>query len=81
MVVVIHNLQAIFAIDTLRSLLIRENLNSTFSASYTDMAITFDVLNRFQENKVFQAAQIMNNIPRSSKKWYFCHHGNRDLLN
>ena len=31
------------------------------------MAITFDVLDRFQENKVLQTAQIMNNIPRSSK--------------
>ena len=27
------------------------------------MAVTFDVLDRFQENKVLQTAQIMNNIP------------------
>ena len=33
------------------------------------MAITFDVLDQFQENKVFQAAQIMNNILKSNKKW------------
>ena len=32
------------------------------------MAITFDVLDRFQQNKVLQTAKIMNNIPRSSKK-------------
>ena len=31
------------------------------------MAITFDVLHRFQENKVLHTAQIMNNIPSSSK--------------
>ena len=31
--------------------------------------ITFDVLDRCQENKALQTAQIMNNIPRSSKKW------------
>ena len=47
----------------------RENLNSTFSASYIQMAITFDVLNQFQENKVLQTAQIMNSISRLSKKW------------
>ena len=41
----------------------------------------FDVLDRCQENKVLQTAQIMNNIPRSSKKWWLCHHGNRHLLN
>ena len=29
------------------------------------MAITFDVLDRFRENEVFQTAQIMNNIPTS----------------
>ena len=33
------------------------------------MAITFDVPDRFQENKVFKTAQIINNIPGSSKKW------------
>ena len=33
------------------------------------MAITFDVLDRFQENKVFKTAQIITNIPKSSKKW------------
>ena len=32
------------------------------------MAITFDVLDRFRENKVLQTAQIMNNIPKASKK-------------
>ena len=31
------------------------------------MAITIDALNQLQENKVLQTAQIMNNIPRSSK--------------
>ena len=31
------------------------------------MAITFDVLDRFQENKVLQTEQIMNNIARLSK--------------
>ena len=46
----------------LRCLLSRENLNSTFSASYIEMAITFDALDRLQENKVFQTAQAMNNI-------------------
>ena len=32
------------------------------------MVITFDVLDRFQENKVPQTAQIMNNILKSSRK-------------
>ena len=45
------------------------NLNSTFSASYIKITITFDVLDRFQENRVLQTAQIMKNIPRSSKIW------------
>ena len=45
----------------------RENLNSTFSAPYIKMKITFDVLDRLQENKVFQTAQTMNNILRSNK--------------
>ena len=45
------------------------------------MAITFDVVHRFQENKVLQAARIMNNIPKSRKRWQLCHHGNLDLLN
>ena len=44
------------------------------------MAITFDVLGRFQENKVLQTAQIMNNISRLIRKWYLCHRGNCDLL-
>ena len=35
------------------------------------MAITFDVLDRFQENKVLQTAQIMDNIPRSTKNGSF----------
>ena len=60
----------------LRCLLSRENLNSTFSASYISMAITFDLLDRFQENK----AQTMNNVLKSNTKW-LCPHGNRDLLN
>ena len=46
---------------SLRCLLSRENLNST--------AITFDALDRFQENKVCQTAQTMNNILRSNTKW------------
>ena len=33
------------------------------------MAITFDLLERFQENKVFQTAQTMNNILMSNTKW------------
>ena len=33
------------------------------------MAITFDVADRFQENKVLRTAQIMSNISSSSKKW------------
>ena len=44
------------------------NLNSKFSASYTQMTITFDVLDRFQENKVWQTVQTMNNILKSSTK-------------
>ena len=32
------------------------------------MAITSDLLDRFQENKVFQTAQTMNNIIKSNKK-------------
>ena len=47
----------------LRCLLSREILNSKFSASF------IDVLDRFQENKVLQTAQIINNVLRSSKKW------------
>ena len=35
------------------------------------MAITLDILDRFQENKVFQAAQVMSNILRSSKSGSF----------
>ena len=37
----------------LRCLFSRENLNSTFSASYIKMTIAFDVLYRFQENNIF----------------------------
>ena len=33
------------------------------------MAITFDLLDRFQEIKVFQTAQTMNNILKSNTKW------------
>ena len=39
-----------------------KNLNSTFSASHIKITITFDVLDQFQENKVFQAAQMVNNF-------------------
>ena len=46
----------------LRCLLSRENLNSTFSLSYIKITITFDVLDRFQENIVLQTAQTMDNI-------------------
>ena len=53
----------------LRCLLSRENLNSTFSALYIKMTITFDALNPFQENKVFQTVQTMNNILKSNTKW------------
>ena len=35
------------------------------------MAITFDVLDRFQENKVLQTAQIMNNRLRSTESGSF----------
>ena len=41
----------------------------------------FDVLHRFQENKVFRTAQTMINILKSNTKWKLCHHGNCDLLN
>ena len=40
-----------------------------FNVFSIKMAITFEVLDRFQENKVFKTAQIMNNISGSSKKW------------
>ena len=46
------------------------------------MTITFDVLDRFQENKVLQTAQIMNNIPRirSSEKYLFgFNHSNHEF--
>ena len=33
--------------------------------------MTFDVLDRFQENEVSKTAQIMNNIPGSSKNGSF----------
>ena len=33
------------------------------------MAITFALLDRFQENKVLQTAQTMNNILKSNTKW------------
>ena len=33
------------------------------------MVITFDLLDRFQQNKVFQAAQTMNNTLKSNTKW------------
>ena len=45
------------------------------------ITITFDALDQFQENKVCQTAQTMNNILKSKTKWELCHHGNRDLLN
>ena len=35
------------------------------------MAITFDLLDRFQENKVFQRAQTMNNILKSNTNGSF----------
>ena len=44
------------------------------------MAITFDLLDRFQENKVFQTAQTMDNIFKSNTKWWLCPYGNRDLF-
>ena len=47
----------------------RENLNSTFSGSYIKIITTYDALDRFQENKVFQTAQTMNNILNSNTKW------------
>ena len=53
----------------LRCLLSRENLNGTFSALYIEMAITFDLLNQFQENKFFQTPQTINNILKSNTKW------------
>ena len=33
------------------------------------MAISFDVLDRFQESKVWQIAQTMSNILKLTKKW------------
>ena len=56
-------------IAPLSCLLSRENMNPTFSASYIKITITFDALDRFQENKVFQTAQTMNNILKSNTKW------------
>ena len=44
------------------------------------MAITFSVLDQFQESKVFQTAQAMSNILKLNTKWWLCHHGNCDLL-
>ena len=35
------------------------------------MAITVDLLDRFQESKVFQTAQTMNNILKSNKNGNF----------
>ena len=50
-------------IHVLYCLVSQGNLNSTFSTSCIQMAITFDVLlDRFQENKVFQTAQTMKNF-------------------
>ena len=46
-------------------------MNSTFSASYIEMNITFDALDRFQENKVFQIAQTTNNILKSKQNGSF----------
>ena len=45
-------------------------MHTTFE-NILQMAITFDVLDRFQENKVLQTTQIMNHIPRSSKNGSF----------
>ena len=38
------------------------------------MTITFDTLDRFQENKVFQAAQTMNNILKLTFTFYIKNH-------
>ena len=35
---------------------------NVFSIIHLNMAITFDLLDRFQENKVFQTAQTMKNL-------------------
>ena len=35
------------------------------------MAITLDALDRFEENKILQTAQVMNNILRASKNGSF----------
>ena len=56
-------------LPSLRCFLTQENLNSKFSASNPYMTITFDVLDQFQENKVWQTAQTMNNILKLNTKW------------
>ena len=40
-----------------------------FSALYIKMTTTFDALDGFKENKVFQTAQAMNNMLKSNTKW------------
>ena len=43
----------------------------SLKVSFQSRKFKFNVYiqDRFQENKIFQTAQIMNNILRSSKKW------------
>ena len=39
------------------------------------------MMDRFEENEVFQTAHTTNNMLRSNKKWWLCYHGNCDPLN
>ena len=57
-----------FGTDLKVSSQLRKSEFNVFSIIHL-MAITFDALDRFQENKVFKTAQIMSNIPESSEKW------------
>ena len=66
---------------TLKCLLSRENLNSALSALYIEVTTTFDLLNQFQENIVFERAQAMHNFLRSIQSGSFAAMENRDLLN
>ena len=44
---------------------------NVFSIIHLNMAITFDLLDRFQENKVFQTAQTMTNLFKVKYKCSF----------
>ena len=54
-----------FEMDFKASSQLRKFEFNVFSILHLNIAITFDALDRFQENKVFKTAQII----RSSKNW------------